>query len=104
MNSWDELLSNLGAARRGVASSWTGALTALAVLGVPFFIVFNQPWSSDDHVGGWLLFAFAVAAIWIFVAVSRWAWRVGPAHPYVRLCFVFCLVTVLTGRGHRMDR
>lgn len=104
VNSWDEVLAYLNAAYRRVASYWTGLFTAVGVLAGPFFIVFNQPWSLDNHVGGWLLFTFAAAALWIFVRVSRWAWRVGPGHPYVRFCFVVCLTLILTQRDHHSKR
>jgi hypothetical protein len=104
VNSWDEVLAYLNAAYRRVASYWTGMLTAFGVLAGPFIIVFNQPWSADNHVGGWLLFAFAAAALWIFLRVSRWAWRVGPGHPYVRFCFVVCLTLILTQRDRHPHR
>ena len=104
MNSWEDVLASLNAAHRRVASYGTGVLTAVAVLAAPFFIVFNQPWSTDNHVGGWLLVAFASAALWIFLAVARWAWRVGPGHPYVRFCFVVCLIMVLSERDRRRSR
>lgn len=96
MRNWDDVLASLNAAHRRVASSWTGMLTSLAILAAPFFIVFNHNVSS-----GWVLIAFAAAAVWIYTVVSHWAWRVGPAHPYVRFCFLVCLFLVLDERRRK---